>query len=87
MNLFLVPMWMLSGSLFAMNEAHGLIRAIMRANPLTYSVSAIRRLMMPGIQDGSPALATSVAVTALFGAVLLALSAALASRKESSSNA
>jgi ABC-2 type transport system permease protein len=87
MNLVLVPMWMLSGSLFAMNEAHGVIRAIMRANPLTYSVAAIRRLMIPGVQDGSPALATSIAVTALFGALLLALSAALTSRKESSSHA
>jgi hypothetical protein len=50
-------------------------------------VAAIRRLMIPGVQDGSPALATSIAVTALFGALLLALSAALTSRKESSSHA
>jgi ABC-2 type transport system permease protein len=87
MNLFLVPMWMVSGSLFAINEAHGVIRAIMRVNPLTYAVAAMRRLMIPYVQDGSPALVTSVGVTAAFGAVLLALSAALTSRKESSSNA
>jgi ABC-2 type transport system permease protein len=87
MNLFLVPMWMISGSLFAMNEAHGVIRAIMRANPLTYSVAAIRRLMIPNLHDGSPGLATSVAVTAAFGVALLALSAALTARRESSSHA
>ena len=87
MNLFLVPMWMISGSLFAMNEAHGVIRAIMRANPLTYSVAAMRRLMIPNLHDGSPGLATSVAVTAAFGVALLALSAALTARRESSSHA
>lgn len=87
MNLFLVPMWMISGSLFAMNEAHGVIRAIMRANPLTYSVAAIRHLMIPNLHDGSPGLATSVVVTAGFGVALLALSAALTARRESSSHA
>jgi ABC-2 type transport system permease protein len=87
MNLFLVPLWMLSGALFGMNEAHGVIRWIMRANPLTYAVSALRRLLTPQINDGSPALDVSVLVTAAVGAVLLALSAALVSRRESSSHA
>jgi ABC-2 type transport system permease protein len=87
MNLFLVPMWMLSGSLFAINEAHGIIQSIMRVNPLTYSVAAIRRLMVPEVSDGSPPLAASVLVTAVFGAALMIISAALTARRESASSA
>src|SRR5215471_17840579 len=41
MNLLLVPMWMVSGSLFPMATAHGWIRAIMWVNPLTYSIALL----------------------------------------------
>jgi ABC-2 type transport system permease protein len=87
MNLFLVPMWMVSGSLFAFNEAQSVIRWIMQINPLTYSVSALRRLLTPGVADGSPALSTSLLVTIIFAVVLLGLSAAAATRTESASEA
>jgi ABC-2 type transport system permease protein len=87
MNLFLVPMWMVSGSLFAFNEAQSVIRWIMRINPLTYSVAALRRLLTPGVNDGSPDLATSLLVTVAFAAGLLALSSVAANRKDSASEA
>jgi ABC-2 type transport system permease protein len=87
MNLFLVPMWMVSGSLFSMNEAHGAIRWIMRVNPLTYSISLLRRTLTPGLSDGSPGLAASFAVTAVFGGVLLIASAVLANVKTTESSA
>ena len=42
MNLFLIPMWILSGALFPASGAAGWIRALMLVNPLTYGVSALR---------------------------------------------
>ena len=44
-NLFLIPMWLLSGALFQQNTASGWIRAVMDLNPLTYGVEALRRLL------------------------------------------
>src|SRR6202000_967642 len=35
MNLFLMPMWFLSGALFPATGAAGVIKAVMLANPLT----------------------------------------------------
>ncbi len=45
MNLFLIPLWLLSGSLFPMEGAPGWLRGIMSINPLTYSVSATRLML------------------------------------------
>src|SRR5712672_3845636 len=43
-NLFLIPLWMLSGALFPVSGASGWIRWLMYANPLTYGVEALRML-------------------------------------------
>jgi len=87
MNLVLLPMWLLSGAVFSVAGASAWMRAIMLVNPLTYSTAMLRDLFAPGRMDGSPDLATSVAVTVAFGIVLLAASAALANRKTSSISA
>lgn len=87
MNLVLFPLWMVSGSLFSMQQAHGWMQWLMRVNPLTYSVAAIRRLLEPSVADGSPALAVSVAVTLGCGLALWIASTAAASQKVSRSNA
>jgi hypothetical protein len=42
MNLVLFPLWMVSGALFPMGNAHGWIQWVMRVNPLTYSLAALR---------------------------------------------
>lgn len=42
MNLFLVPMWMLSGAVFPASGAPRWVGWIMDINPLTYGVTAIR---------------------------------------------
>ncbi len=81
MNLFLVPMWMISGAVFPISSAHSWIRWVMLVNPLTYSVAAITRLMAAPAGPGTPALGTGLLVTAVFGGVLLVASAALANRK------
>ncbi len=87
MNLFLVPMWMISGAVFPVTTAHHWIRWVMLANPLTYSVAAITRLLAAEAGPGTPALTTGLVVTAVFGAVLLAVSAALANRRTTVSSA
>lgn len=87
MNLVLVPMWMVSGSLFTMESAHGWIRWVMLVNPLTYSLAALRRLLDPGATAGVPSLATSLLVTAACAAALLIASSAAASQRTARSAA
>jgi len=45
MNLFLMPMWFLSGALFPESGAWGGLQWVMRANPLRYGLVALRRAM------------------------------------------
>lgn len=87
MNLLLLPMWLLSGAVFSVAGAAGWIRAIMLVNPLTYSTALLRRMLTPGFAGGSPSAGASLAITVAFGILLLAGSAALASRKSSRSSA
>ncbi|MDP9175000.1 MAG: ABC transporter permease [Planctomycetota bacterium] len=47
MNLFLMPMWFLSGSLFPADGARGAMRWIMGLDPLSYGVSGLRRALYP----------------------------------------
>ena len=54
MNLLLVPMWMVSGSLFPMATAHGWVKAIMWINPLTYSIALLNHtLRLPNASPGA----------------------------------
>ncbi len=46
-NLFLIPLWLLSGALFPLTGASGWIRLVMRINPLTYGTEALRALLFP----------------------------------------
>ena len=40
-NMLLMPMWMLSGSLFRYGEAHPWMQIAMRINPMTYAISLL----------------------------------------------
>jgi len=67
-NLFLIPMWLLSGALFPASGAAGWLQWSMKLNPLTYGLAALRRLFYwdaagPG---GEPSMALALAVTAGF---------------------
>jgi ABC-2 type transport system permease protein len=85
MNLLLVPMWMVSGSLFPMSTAHGWVKAIMWINPLTYSIALLNHtLQLPNAAPGS---LESLGVTAGFGLALLLVSGLMASRKATRSAA
>lgn len=66
MNLFLIPMWLLSGSFFPVTGAPGWLRAAMTVNPMTYGVAALRRALDEGQAAGLPSMALSACVTLLF---------------------
>src|ERR1700690_3084394 len=68
-NLFLIPLWLLSGALFRLTGASKWIRVIMRLNPLTYGVDALRALMYPGAETPFP-LPSSIATLLLFSLVM-----------------
>jgi ABC-2 type transport system permease protein len=85
MNLLLLPMWLVSGSLFPMATAHGVVRAIMWVNPLTYSIALLNSTLR--LPNAAPGAAISVAVTAAFGLVLLAVSGMMAAQKATRSAA
>src|SRR5512142_516523 len=46
-NLFLIPLWLLSGALFPLTGASVWLRILMRVNPLTYGTEALRALLFP----------------------------------------
>src|SRR5205823_10101840 len=60
MNLFLMPMWFLSGALFPPEGAWWGLKWVMRLNPLTYGLAALRHSMLPGTSGGGPGLWTSM---------------------------
>jgi ABC-2 type transport system permease protein len=67
MNIFLIPLWILSGSLFPASGAAGWVRGLMLANPLTYGVAALRAAFYgAGRFPGDPPIAASVVVLAAF---------------------
>jgi len=79
-NLFLVPMWLLSGALFSITGASGWLRIIMRLNPLTYGVDALRSLLYPGTETTVP-LSSAMATLVLFSLVMFALALLMANRR------
>jgi ABC-2 type transport system permease protein len=85
MNLLLVPMWMVSGALFPLATAHGVIKAIMRVNPLTYSVSLLNATLR--LPNADPGPFESLIVTAGFGLVLLFVSGLMAAQRTTRSAA
>jgi daunorubicin resistance ABC transporter membrane protein len=78
MNVVLMPMWLLSGAFFPVSGAPFWLGALMRLNPLTYGVAALRGVLYgPAAAPGLPGPAVSLAVTfalglAAFAAGLLA---------------
>ena len=79
-NLFLIPLWLLSGALFPLEGASGWIRVIMRLNPLTYGVEALRSLLYPGAETTFP-LASAMATLLLFSLVMFGLAFLVANRR------
>lgn len=80
MNFLIVPMWMLSGAFFPLQGVPGWMEALMRVNPLTYAVDALRGVMYAGTPMGQAlvahsfgfnlAIVVAVALVAFTGALL-----------------
>ncbi|MGO9085233.1 MAG: ABC transporter permease [Terriglobales bacterium] len=83
-NLFLIPLWLLSGALFPLAGASVWIRVIMRLNPLTYGVEALRGLLYPGAETSFP-LSSAMATLVLFSLVMFGLAFLMANRRSRSS--
>jgi len=79
-NLFMIPLWLISGALFPLRSAWQAMRWAMLANPLTYGVEALRTLLFPA-QPAEFPLAFSLAMLAGFSAVMFALAFIVANRR------
>jgi ABC-2 type transport system permease protein len=79
-NLILLPLWMLSGALFPAGGASGWLRILMRLNPLTYGVDALRNALFPAQPTEFP-LTINLSVTIAFCALTFAASWAIVNRR------
>ena len=69
-----------SGALFPLAGASGWIRIIMRLNPLTYGVEALRGLLYPGAETTFP-LPSAMATLLLFSLVMFGAAFLMANRR------
>ena len=84
MNLFLMPLWFLSGALFPAAGAVVAIRWAIRCNPLTYGLDGLRRCLYhgdPAVAAREPAMWVCLSVTVVAAAALFALAGAVARRR------
>ena len=75
MNLVLVPMWLLSGAFFPLTGAPFWLSALMRVNPMTYGVAALRWVLYgpsASLGEGLPGPGVSIAATLAVGAAAFA---------------
>ena len=78
-------MWMLSGAFFPASGASTAIWVLMMVNPLSYGLSALRRVLYgEATADslGDPSLLSSLGVTVGFAIVALAVAVWMAGRPE-----
>jgi ABC-2 type transport system permease protein len=80
MNLGLVPMWVLSGAAFPAVGAAPWIVVLMKVNPLTYGVAALRHVVSPTPFPGQPPMGLCLVVIALFGIITMCMSIMLVRR-------
>ena len=82
MSVFLMPMWLLSGSFFPAPES-GWLAWIIRLNPLTYGTAGLRRLVTPNVEAvaGLPSLPLSVGITCLSAVVYITIAIWMTSRQ------
>jgi daunorubicin resistance ABC transporter membrane protein len=79
MNLVLFPLWLLSGAMFPATDLHPVLATLVRLNPMTYALSALRRALYGGaLPDGLAASGTSATLElgVVFGTAFVVLLAA-----------
>jgi len=83
MNLFLIPMWLLSGAVFPASGAPAWLQWVIAANPLTYGVGVVRwSLYGPAAYAslGGPSPLVSVVVVIGFAALMFAVALRVTSK-------
>lgn len=84
MSIFLMPMWLLSGSFF---PGEGWLRWVMAANPMTYMTAGLRHLMYVGsdrtavLPPHLPSLATCWLVTFVFTLILFVIACRMSTQR------
>jgi ABC-2 type transport system permease protein len=84
MNLFLLPMWMLSGALFPVSGAAGAAQVVMLMDPLTYGLAGLRRCLYwndPTVATGNLSYIPCLLISIVFAAVLFILASWIASKR------
>jgi ABC-2 type transport system permease protein len=79
-NLFLIPLWLVSGALFRLSGASKWLQVIMIVNPLTYGVDALRGLLYPGAETSFP-LSSDMPTLLLFSLVMFGLAFLMVNRR------
>ena len=82
MNVFLMPLWLLSGALFPA-AADSWMRFAVLVNPVAYATAAVRRAFYGDAADSGllPSYGTAMAVSVLFAAVMFGLSVWMVRRR------
>ena len=81
-NLFLIPLWLLSGALFPVNGASGWIRWVMRLNPLTYGLDALRTALFPATAAMNQfSVLTSLTILVAFTAIIFGTAFVMVNRR------
>jgi ABC-2 type transport system permease protein len=80
-NLFLIPLWLLSGALFPLTGASRWVRVLMRVNPLTYGNEALRALLFPSTASPDFPLRTDLLVLVVFALVMFGMAFFVANRR------
>jgi ABC-2 type transport system permease protein len=83
MNLILIPIWLLSGAFWPAAGAPAILGWLMRINPLTYGVAALREALymgQPGAIGSLPNFALACAASCAFAVATYVLAARVARR-------
>jgi ABC-2 type transport system permease protein len=79
MNLLLMPMWLLSGAVFPPEKALSWVGWVMKVNPLTYGVAALRQVLTGAGATGG--LGLCLAVSTAFAVAMFILASGFARRR------
>ena len=80
MMLFLMPMLLLSGAFFPIEQAHWLISWIRHINPMTYGVGALRHALH-GAAPGCPTFLVCIVGTVVFAVATFLLGTYVVTRR------
>jgi ABC-2 type transport system permease protein len=82
-NMFLIPLWLLSGAVFPLTGASFWVGVLMRVNPLTYGMDVLRLALFPAAEKVGTGLSVgaSLGVLSAFAGFMFAMAFVMASRR------